>query len=114
MTITIYFLIFYFTFSFIIWGHIHVFNNMHHNHIINKRCTFLYLFIDYLINLITSIDYKKARILIIFQGFKNSQIKTNIIFIYFIIIFIICFLPNLGFTLSNNILSCIMFSKINN
>jgi hypothetical protein len=31
---------------------------MHHNKIINKRYTFIYLFIYYLINLVPLIDYE--------------------------------------------------------
>jgi hypothetical protein len=37
----------------------YVFNKMHPNKITSKRCTFLYLFIGCLTNLISLIDYKK-------------------------------------------------------
>jgi hypothetical protein len=58
--ITIPFLIFYFMFSFKIGGQIYVFNKMHHHKIISKRSTFLYLFIGYLTNLVSLIDYEKG------------------------------------------------------
>jgi hypothetical protein len=43
--------------SFKIGGQIYVFNKMHHHKIINKRSTFLYLFIGYF--LVSLIDYEK-------------------------------------------------------
>jgi hypothetical protein len=49
--INISFLIFYFMFLFKIGGQAYVFHKMHHHKIINKRSTFLYLFISYLTNL---------------------------------------------------------------
>jgi hypothetical protein len=55
------FLILYFMFSFKIGGQIYVFNKMHHHKIINKRSTFLYLFIGHLTNLVLSIDYEDER-----------------------------------------------------
>jgi hypothetical protein len=36
-----------------------VFNKVPHKKVIHKRCTFLYLFIGYLINLVPLIGYEK-------------------------------------------------------
>jgi hypothetical protein len=44
----------------------YVFNKMHHNKIISKRCTFLYSFIGYLTNWLW-----KGRVLINFQRFQK-------------------------------------------
>jgi hypothetical protein len=38
-----------------------VFNKVSHNKVIHKRYIFLYLFIGYLINLVTLIDYEKEK-----------------------------------------------------
>jgi hypothetical protein len=63
-----------------------------HNKVIHKRYIFLYLFIGYLINLVTLIDYEKEKkSKWISKGFNNSQNIIINIFIYF-------FLPNLGLT----------------
>jgi hypothetical protein len=57
--INISFLIFYFMFLFKIGGQVYVFHKMHHHKIINKRSTFLYLFIGHLTNLVLSIDHEE-------------------------------------------------------
>jgi hypothetical protein len=46
-----------------------VFNKVPHNKVIHKRCTLLYLFIGYLINLVTLIDDEKIQMN--FQGFQQ-------------------------------------------
>jgi hypothetical protein len=38
-----------------------MFNKVPHKKVISERCTFLYLFIYYLINLVPLIDYEKER-----------------------------------------------------
>jgi hypothetical protein len=53
-------LCFHFTFC----GQLYVFDKIHHNKVINKRCTLLYLFIGYLTNLVPLIDYEKKNVLL--------------------------------------------------
>jgi hypothetical protein len=58
-----------------------LFNKMHHNKIISMRCTFLYLFICYLTNIISLIEYAQIK--------ENQMIpKGSIIPRHYIIIFI--------------------------
>jgi hypothetical protein len=45
---------------------------MHHNKFISTRCTFLYLFIGYLTNLIPLSDYEKGREPINLQRFQKD------------------------------------------
>jgi hypothetical protein len=57
------FLIFYFyVFILKIGSLIYVFNKMYYYKTIGKRSTFLHLFIGYLTNLVTLIDYEKVLI----------------------------------------------------
>jgi hypothetical protein len=91
------FLIFYSIFSFILWGQIYVFNKVPHNKVINERCTFLYLFIGCLINLVPLIDYEKKRSKWIFQGFQQFS-KHYHKYICLFIYFILFFYPVLGLT----------------
>jgi hypothetical protein len=46
-------------FHLIFCGQLYVFDKIHHYKVIGKRCTFLYLFIGYLANLVPLIDYEK-------------------------------------------------------
>jgi hypothetical protein len=50
-----------FMFSFKIGGLIYVFNKIYYHKTIDKRSSFLYLFIGYLTNLVPLIDYEKER-----------------------------------------------------
>ena len=40
-------------------GQLYVFDKIHHNKVIGKSCTFFYLFLGYLTNLVPLIDYEK-------------------------------------------------------
>ena len=82
LSFPLFLLILYFIFSFIIWDQIYVFNKVPHNKVISKRCTFLYLFISYLTNLVPLIDYEKKETKWISKGFNNPQNIIINIFIY--------------------------------
>jgi hypothetical protein len=82
LSFPLFLLIFYFIFSFIIWDQIYVFNKVPHNKVISKRCTFLYLFIDYLTNLVPLIDYEKKGTKWISKGFNDSQNTIINILVY--------------------------------
>jgi hypothetical protein len=71
--IKISFLISYFMFSCMIWSQIYAFNKVPHNKVIHMQCTYLYLFIGYLINLVTLNDYKKKGSNWISKGFTILQ-----------------------------------------
>jgi hypothetical protein len=71
--IKISFLISYFMFSCMIWSQIYAFNKVPHNKVIHMQCTSLYLFIGYLINLVTLNDYKKKGSNWISKGFTILQ-----------------------------------------
>jgi hypothetical protein len=62
---------------------------MHHNHIINKRCAILYLFIGYLTSLIFSIDYEEDMSYYIPKVSKKilELLSLVFLFLYFINIF---------------------------
>jgi predicted AlkP superfamily pyrophosphatase or phosphodiesterase len=79
--------------SFILWGQIYVFNKVSHNKVISERCTFLYLFIGCLINLVTLIDYENKRSKWNFQGIQQCS-KHYHKYICLFILFIYIFLPN--------------------
>jgi hypothetical protein len=59
-----------------------VFNKVPHNKVISERCTFLYLFIYCLINLVPLIDYEKERSNEFSKGFNNFQNTIINIFVY--------------------------------
>jgi hypothetical protein len=76
-------------------GQIYVFNKIPHNKAINERCTFLYLFIGCLINLVPLIDYEKKRSKLIFQGIQQfSKHYHEYICLFILFIYLFTFLPS--------------------